>query len=411
MSESHIIYNFDQEIDRFGTSSIKWEFYWDGEDLHQWGRPDPQAEQPRVLPLWVADMDFVSPEPVVEALVKRARHGVFGYTGRAKEYDQAVIDWMHRRHDWEIRSEWISTVPGVVPSVNFLAQAFVKPGQKVIVQTPVYYPFFSAIENNGGEIVRNTLKYAQGRYSIDFADLAQKSADPDAVMMVLCSPHNPVGRVWSESELTQIAQICKENGVLLVSDEVHGDLIFPGNKFFPSGRLPQELSDNLVVCTAPSKTFNLPGLKTANVIISNPDLKARYDEAVLRAGIYGINAFGAEAMIAAYQAGDDWLRQVMVYVSDNYEFLSSYLETHIPAMKPVKPEGTYLVWVDCRALGIAHEKLDRMFFDEIRVYLDDGIMFGEEGLGFMRINIACPRSILAEALDRIRGLLSEAADG
>ena len=403
---STIKYDFDQEIDRFGSSSIKWEFYWDGVDQHQWPRPDPTDDRPRVLPMWVADMDFQSPQPVVDALVARAQHGVFGYTGRSSDYEQAVVGWMKRRHNWDIQPDWISTIPGVVPSVNFLVQAFVKPGQKVIVQTPVYYPFFMAIENNGAEIVRNTLRQTAGRYEFDFDLLETQAADPDTVMLVLCSPHNPVGRIWSEDDLTRLASICKSAGVLLVSDEVHGDLIYPGQRFFSCGNLPADLTENLVVCTAPSKTFNLPGLKTANVIISNHALKATYDAAVVQAGIFGINAFGAPALIAAYTEGDEWLEQVMDYVRGNYLYLCDFIEKHLPGMRVVEPEATYLVWVDCSGLGIEHAILDRMFFDEARVYLDDGIMFGAEGEGYMRFNIACARSILVDAMERIQILLT-----
>ncbi len=404
-------YDFDREIDRLGTGSVKWEFFWEGEDSPLVDMSDPDSDGKRLLPLWVADMDFSSPQPVIDALVERARHGIFGYTARTQEYEQAVVGWMQKRYDWQIQPEWILTTHGVVSSFNMLVQTFVRPGQKVIVQPPVYHPFFYAIENNGAVQVNNPLRLQEDKYHLDFEGLAGLVQDPDAKLLMLCSPHNPVGRVWRPEELTRLAQICTDAGVLVVSDEVHADLIYRGVRFTAYGTLGEAYAENLVVCTAPSKTFNLPGLKTSNVIIQNQDLRQAYQQTLTNAGIYNLNIFGATALVAAYSQGEEWLDQMMHYVEDNFRYLDQYLASQVPELKVIKPEGTYLVWVDCRGLGIEHSELNRILLQEARVYLDDGAVFGEQGIGFLRINIACPRSILAEALIRMVGALAQSRGG
>lgn len=363
---------------------------------------DAYVGENAILPMWVADMDFVAPPAVVEALVARAQHGIFGYTFRTPEYDQSVVNWMHRRHGWDIRPEWLCNTPGVVPALNLLVRTFVPAGGKVIVQPPVYYPFFSAIEHNGASIVRNPLLLQDGRYCMDLRGLEEIARDPLVKMVILCSPHNPVGRVWTRDELVRFGEICLRNNVLVVSDEIHGDLIFPGNKFVPFATLSEEFAQNAIVCTAPSKTFNLAGLKTSNIIIPNARLREQFDHLVHASGLAGMDAFGMVALQAAYNHGEEWLDQLLDYLQSNLRYVQEYLRAHLPEITAIQPEGTYLVWLDCRRLGLSAARLKDLCLEQARVYFDEGCIFGPEGEGFQRMNIACPRSLLAEALDRIR---------
>jgi cysteine-S-conjugate beta-lyase len=395
-------YNFDQEIDRRGTHSTKWGVVkQDGrfvplEDAPQFG------DGPRLLPMWVADMDFQVPQAVIDALTARAQHGIFGYGWPGDAYRQAVIDWMHRRHGWPVQSEWIVPTPGVVPALNMLVRTFVAPGQRVIIQPPVYYPFYTAIANNQAELARNPLLLTDGRYGMDFAGLEALAREPDVVMLILSSPHNPVGRVWTPDELRRLGEICLAHDVLMVADEIHGDLIYPGRRFIPYATLGEAFAQNAIVCTAPSKTFNLAGLATSNIIIPNPELRVRFERTLNSNGLYGVNTFGMVALEAAYKDGEEWLAQVMDYVAGNFRFLRDYVAEHLPQIDVVEPEGTYLVWLDCRRLGLDKAALERLMLHEARVFLDEGYIFGPEGEGFERINIACPRSILVEALERIK---------
>ncbi|MER2598297.1 MAG: MalY/PatB family protein [Caldilineales bacterium] len=390
--------NFDQEINRAGTHAIKWEMVKRGERFEP---VDFDAPGPRLLPLWVADMDFRCPQPVIDALTARAQHGIYGYTWPDDSYRQAVVDWLARRQGWQIERDWIVTTPGVVPALNLLMQTFVQPGQRVIVQPPVYYPFYSAISNNGADLVRNPLLLQDGRYQMDFIGLAELVRDPATVMLVLCSPHNPVGRVWQPDELRHLGELCAAHDVLVVADEIHGDLIYPGCTFTPYATLGAELAQRAVICTAPSKTFNLAGLATSNLIIPNAELRGRFQRTLTNLGLHGSNLFGVTALIAAYSQGEPWLDAVMAYIADNYRFLRTYIAAHLPQIRVIEPEGTYLVWLDCRGLGLDAAALEHLMLDQARVFLDEGYIFGPEGTGFERINIACPRSILAEALARI----------
>ncbi|HIP72857.1 MAG TPA: aminotransferase class I/II-fold pyridoxal phosphate-dependent enzyme, partial [Anaerolineae bacterium] len=269
-------YNFDTEIERRGTGSAKWEFIHEGELFIQTDRTDWKYGNERLLPLWVADMDFRSPPAVVEALTKRAQHGIFGYTSPTDSYYTAVTNWMQRRYNWRVEREWILQTPGIVPAINLLIQTFVQPGEKVLLQRPVYYPFMNAINNNGAQIVSNSLRYEGGHYRMDFADLAEKAADPAVKLAILCSPHNPVSRVWTREELIRFGEICIQNGVLIISDEIHCDLVFNGAEFTAFATISDEFAQNSIICTAPSKTFNLAGLKTSNIIIPNPALRAPF---------------------------------------------------------------------------------------------------------------------------------------
>ena len=397
---------FDAEVDRRGTNSLKWEFIQQGKDLLHWEHTDRFFGENRILPMWVADMDFRCPEPVVKALIARAQEGIYGYTAPTDAFYQSVVSWMARRHGWEITPQWICITPGVVPALNMLVRTFISPGDRVLIQPPVYYPFYSAIENNGGEVVTNPLVYESGRYRMNFADFEEKAKDPRVKMVILCSPHNPVGRVWSRDELLRFGEICIENNVLVVSDEIHGDLIYKGHAFTPFAKISRDFAQHSIICTAPSKTFNMAGLQTSCIIIPNDDLRPRFGKILQADGLVLAGSFGIVALQAAYDHGEEWLEQALSYLQANLEYLEAYVAEHIPQMSVIRPEGTYLVWLDCRRLGLDKLGLTRLMMEVARVYLDEGFIFGPEGEGFERINIACPRSILDEALDRIRNAIA-----
>jgi cystathionine beta-lyase len=400
--ENYMEKGFDEEIVRKGTNSVKWEFMpGEGESLRI-DHTDQFFGEDRILPMWVADMDFRCPDPVIEALLKRAQHGIYGYSAPTTEFYDSVVNWMDRRHGWCVEPEWICLTPGVVPALNLLVRTFLSPGEKVLVQPPVYHPFYSAIENNEGEIVTNPLIYQNRHYRMDFEDLERKAQDPAVKMVILCSPHNPVGRVWTREELSRFGEICLRNDLLVVSDEIHGDLIYKGCTFVPFANLSSEFADHSVICTAPSKTFNLAGLQSSCIIIPNKRIRAGFQKTLLSNGMFGINAFGMVALQAAYDQGEAWLEQVLAYVEGNFEYLESYITKHIPQIRVVEPEGTYMVWLDCRDLGLEGAELRKLMVEDARVFLVDGSTFGPEGEGFERINIACPRTILVEALDRIK---------
>ena len=394
-------FNFDAEIDRTGTHSIKWEFLFEGHKLVFGDHAQAKHGRDRLLPMWVADMDFRCPPAVIDALTERVAHGIFGYTMPSDSYYTAVIDWMARRYGVVVEREWLVLTPGVVPALNMLVDTLIAPGEKVLVQRPVYYPFFAAIENNGGEIVSNTLVLENGRYTIDFDDLAAKAADPAVKMAILCSPHNPVGRVWTREELTRFGEICLANDVLVISDEIHCDLIYDGVAFTSFAAINETFAQKSIICTAPSKTFNMAGLKTSNIIIQDKEIRAKLNKTLLRHGLLGGNALGLVATEAAYNHGEAWLAEVMAYIEANYHFMVAYLAEHLPQLEVIRPEGTYLVWVDCRKLGLDAAARRQLLLGEAKVFLDNGEMFGPEGEGFERFNLACPRSILAEALERI----------
>ncbi len=400
-------YTFDLEIDRIGTNSLKWEFRRsEAGPLHP--EPTELFQGPdRILPLWVADMDFRSPEPVVEALVNRASHGIYGYTAPTQAVRASVVDWMRRRHGWDVRPEWIVFTPGLVPALHMLVQTFSSAGEKVLIQPPVYYPFFRSIETNDRIVLENPLLYSDNSYAMDLQDLEEKAADPSVAMAILSSPHNPVGRLWTEQELEAFGEICLAHDVLVVSDEIHADLVIGPNKFIPFAAVNPQFAERCVVCTGPSKTFNLPGLQISCIIIPNPDLRAKFESCLERHGLVLPNAFGVVALMAAYQNGEEWLARLLDYIAANLDYLEKFVSERMPSVKVVRPQATYLVWLDFRGLGIDSADLNRILIEEAKVYLDDGSLFGTGGEGFQRLNIACPRSILAEALERI----ARAVDG
>lgn len=388
-------------IDRRGTNSVKWDFVFHDYEMTALERGDDPLAQDQLLPLWVADMDFASPPAMVEALVKRAQHGVFGYSVPDEAFFRAIINWMARRHNWQVEKEWILTMPGVVPSLNMILQAYTRPGDYVVIQTPVYHPFYSSVENNGCQIRCNPLILRDGQYEIDWDNLTMHFSDPKTTMMFLCSPHNPAGRVWTAEELHKLSSLCVEHNVLLISDEIHHDLIFSWAEFTTIGVAHPAGLDNTIICTAPSKTFNIPGLKTSNVFVSNPRLRQQLQRVTERNGLFGANAFGVLALQTAYETGEAWLAETMAYIEANYHFMEQYLRDNLPQLKIMQPGGTYLVWVDCSALGLDADGLHDLFMNQANVYLSGGQGFGDDGATFMRFNIACSRAILAEALERI----------
>jgi cystathionine beta-lyase len=380
-------YNFDEVIDRRDTDSVKWDHARD-----VFGRD--------VLPMWVADMDFKSPKPVIDAIVKHANYGVYGYTYRPGRLNEAIADWMQRRHGWKIEKDWIFYMPGVVPSINTAVQAFTKEGDSVIIQTPVYHPFFVAVKYNGRRLLRNPLKQMDGQYLMDYEDLKDK-LDMGAKMAILCSPHNPGGRVWKAEELERFGKLCKSKDAVIVSDEIHSDIVYNGNKHIPIASISSELSERSITCIAPSKTFNIAGLSASAVIIPDETLRRRFADTFKKTGINTGNLFGIEAMEVAYTHGEEWLEKLLVYLEGNISFIDDYLKKNIPDLKLFRPQGTYLAWIDCRRLGLKQSMLEKFFVKKAGIGLTSGTDFGEEGEGFMRLNFGCPRSILEEGLNRI----------
>lgn len=383
-----MVYDFDKVIERRNTHSVKWD------------NLDKSFGADDVLPMWVADMDFPCPQPILDSIEKRNKHGILGYTTRPESLHESIINWMKKRHGWDIKKEWLVYSPGVVTSLNLSVMSFTRPGDSVIIQSPVYPPFFSVVKNNDRIIALNPLIEESGNYSIDFESLEKEMA-AGSKMMILCSPHNPVGRVWTKSELDKLAQLCEKYGVLMVSDEIHSDLILPGNKHIPIATVSEYMKQNSITCIAPSKTFNIPGLTTSVAIIPNPKLRLKFLKTINRIGIGMSNIFGIVATEAAYTHGEPWLEELIKYLDDNVNYLLEYFNTNIPEIKVTKPQGTYLVWLDCRALNMDGKSLHRFMIEQGKIGLNNGLDFGPGGEGFLRINVACPRATLVEGLKRI----------
>lgn len=389
-------YNFDKIINRAGTVSSKWEARQSEQDPNIHVRTDLFNGANSPLPMWIADMDFAAPKEVVDALTVRAKHGLYGYTESSPTYAASVCDWMRTRHRWPVQPEWILTTPGVVPALAMLVKTFLKPDDKAIIQTPIYFPFYRVLEVNDIEVVKNPLVYEDGRYHMDFDDLEQKARDPKTKMLILCSPHNPVGRVWTRAELTHLADICRANDVMVISDEIHADLTLA--PFTPFGLVDK----TAIVCTAASKTFNLAGLLTSNIILPVKEQREAFQKYLLSNALVDTSIFGALATETAYRHGADWLDQLLVYLSGTLDYMEGYFAKHVPQIKMIRPEGTYLVWLDCRTLGMDAKSLHKFFCDKARVYLEQGSVFGTEGEGFLRMNIATPRKRVKEALKRMK---------
>ncbi len=386
-------YNFDEIVNRKGSNSYKWD-------------TNPNNN---VLPMWVADMDFKTAPPIIAALAQRVQHGVFGYANVPDVYYNAVIDWFDRRHHFKIERDWMIYTIGVVPAVSAIILAMTEPGDKVIVQEPVYNCFFSSIRNNQCESVSNDLVYSEGTYSIDFDDLEKKAADPKAKILLLCNPHNPAGRAWTKDELKRVGEICFRNNVFVISDEIHCDLVHNGFTHIPFGSLGQEFLENSATCIAPSKTFNLAGLQVANIIAYNPDIRQKIDKAININEVCDISPFAIEALIAAYMHIDSekWLEDLKVYLWDNYMLVKQFFAEHLPQFPVLPLEATYLMWIDCSVLNLtSKELLDKMIEAE-NIRLNEGIIYGKAGEGFMRLNIACPKDTLHEGLKRTERALKK----
>ena len=381
-------YNFDEIVPREGTNCIKYDAL-----ERFFGSKD-------VLPLWVADMDFKTPDFIVDAIKKRAEHEIYGYTFRGDSYYNSIIGWMERRHCWKIKKDWISFSPGVVAGLTFGIEAFSKPGDGVIVQPPVYFPFFDCVKGTKRKLIENPLKIENGRYTFDFEDLKTK-IDTKTKLLLLCNPQNPGGAVFTKEELTELATICLENKIMVISDEIHSDLIFNGNKHIPFASLSDEIAQNCMISMAPSKTFNVAGFSSSIVIIPNKTKFARYERAIGVAHLYMGNIFGSVALEAAYSSGDNWLGQMLDYMWNNYLMLEEFINAKLPKVKVMKPEATYLIWLDFREYGMKNAELMKFTIENAKVGLNDGGRFGTGGDGWLRINIGCPRSVLAEALERL----------
>jgi cystathionine beta-lyase len=388
-------YDFDRVIDRIGSDSSKWDV------KSVFGSSD-------IIPLWVADMDFPIAKPITEAIRKRAEHEIYGYGSVRPSLIEAIVSRMQKKYQWKIEPEWIVFTPGVVPALNTAIRAFTHHGDEVIIQDPVYHPFWSAIEQSGCCIASNPLRLENGHYRFDLNDLEDKFAvkqgmrrGPSRVkMMILCNPHNPIGRVWSRDELIAVGKIITNHDSIMVSDEVHCELLYKGQNHVPFASISKEFEQNSVVCQGDSKTFNLAGVPASTIIIPNAKLRNSFSNA--RAGILPQpDVFGMVALEAAYRDGDEWLTQVLDYLQGNLDFMMTYIRERIPEISVIKPGGTYLVWLDCRKLGMDNLTMRSFFREKAKVGFDDGYIFGPAGAGFERMNIACPRSVLMEALNRI----------
>ena len=386
-------FDFDTVIDRRNTDSLKYDF------AVERGRPAD------VLPLWVADMDFRAPQCVLDALQASVSHGIFGYTDTKADYDEAVTGWFGRRFGWKPEAEWLVKTPGVVFALAMAIRALTEPGDGVLVQPPVYYPFYEVVRGNGRRLVENELVYRDGRYSIDFADFEQKIAEQKVKLFLLCSPHNPVGRVWTPEELQRMGAVCEKYGVIVASDEIHCDFAFAEHPHTPFPAACPALAERTIVCTAPSKTFNLAGLQASNIFIPSRELRKRFKQEIERTGYSQLNALGLVACKAAYSGGEAWLDACRAYLRDNLRFLRASLEANLPQIRLVEPEGTYFAWLDCSGLGLTRRALNDLMINQAKLWLDAGHIFGESAGQFQRVVLACPRATLEQALEQLRAAI------
>lgn len=382
-------YDFDTPIDRTHTWSIK----------HDFKKENGKADD--ILPLWVADMDFRSPDSVVEALKKAVDHGIFGYSRADESYFDAVAAWYQKRHHLTLQPEWMTCTPGIVFALSIAVRAFTQEGDAVLIQPPVYHPFSRAILRNKRTLVENPLVLKDGHYEMDLEDLEQKVLDEHVKLMILCNPHNPVGRVWTREELTALADICLRHHVYVISDEIHGDFVWQGHEQTPYASISEEACLHSMLCTAPSKTFNLAGMATSNLFIPDPEMRRKFRSELLDVGQENMNRLGLFACRAAYEGGGEWLDQLIGYLAGNLALVRDFCKNRVPQIQLVEPEGTYLAWLDCRELGMTDDELMAFFSDEAKVWLDPGTHSGEQGSGFMRFNLGSSRSVIAQALDQI----------
>jgi cystathionine beta-lyase len=388
-----MMWNFDETAVREGTNCIKYDRR---EEI--FGKKD-------IIPMWVADMDFNTPDFVTSAIRDQLKNEIFGYSFRPPEYFSSIIEWFESRYTWRIEREWITFTPGVVPALNFCTLAFTQPGDKIIVQPPVYFPFFSAVECHGRKLVYNQLKETEGSWGMDLESL-EDSIDDKTKMIILSNPHNPVGRVWTHGELTRLADICIKNNILILSDEIHCDLVFPRFSYIPVASLSKEIAENTITCIAPSKTFNLAGLSTSNVVISNPCLRKSFNRIVESLHVGNGNIFGTAASVAAYSHGHEWLETLLVYIDKNVDYVEDYCRKMIPEILPVRPEATYMIWLDCRRLGMTGKELQKFFVNKAEVGMNEGSTFGPGGEGFMRMNVGTTYQTVIKAMEQIEKAVS-----
>ena len=381
-------YDFDELVERRGTGCVKWD-----------------EASPEVIPLWVADMDFKAAPAILEAVRKRAEHGVFGYTVVEEDYYVAIISWFQRRHQWKIRREEILYTTGVVPAMSVAIKALTMPGEKVLILSPDYNCFFSSVRNNGCEVLESGLKRVGDTFEVDFEDFEAKCADEKTTVFLLCNPHNPTGRVWTKEELERMNDICLKYGVKVVSDEIHCELIMPGYKFQPFAAVSEACRQNSVILNSPSKSFNIAGLQAANIICSQPEWRRRLDRAININEVCDLNPFGPVGLKAAYNESEEWIDELNQYLWGNFQALCDFAAERLPQWKVCQLEGTYLPWVDISALGVSSQAYADRLYEEAKVWVNPGTMYGPKtGEGYIRLNIACPRSRLMEALERIANL-------
>lgn len=389
-------FDFDTPVSRKGTDCLKYDF------AVKRGRPAD------VLPLWVADMDFKTSERILDAIRSRVDHGIFGYTDPGDRYFEALAGWMESRHGWKVQAEWGIRTPGVVVALAMAVQAYTEPGDAVLIQQPVYYPFTEVIADNGREVISSDLvQEADGSYRMDFNDFEQKIREHQIRLFLLCSPHNPVGRVWTREELSKIGDICLKYGVTVVSDEIHEDFVYGERKHQVFANLKPEFAEISVTCTSPAKTFNLAGLQISNILIPDARLREKFQRQVTAMGYSQANTLGITACEAAYRYGGDWYEAMLSYLEGNIRYMKDYLERELPQLAMREPEGTYLVWVDFRGLGLPEEKLEELIVKKAGLWLDSGAIFGNTGEGFERFNVACPRATLRQALDQLAAAIRE----
>ncbi|MGD6777803.1 MULTISPECIES: MalY/PatB family protein [Bacillaceae] len=386
-------YDFNENINRKNTSSVKWD-----ETARVFGSSD-------VLPMWVADMDFKAPQEVTKAIIDKAEHGIYGYTAISTSVHDAVTSWFQKQHGWELKQEWLTYISGVVPALSATIQTFSNPGDKVIVFSPVYYPFYDMVTYNDRKLITSPMEYRNGRYYMDLQDFESK-LDDEVKLLLLCNPHNPGGTVWTREELEQLGEICVKHNIIIVSDDIHADLVFNNHTYYPLASISEDIAMQTVTCIAPTKTFNMAGLQAAAMITSNQALLEKLEFFLKKQGHFLLNMLGVSAMEAAYKHGKPWLDEVLQYIEDNMDYAVKYIQKEIPSVEASKPEGTYLLWIDCRKLGLGEEELKRRLLHKGKLALESGSKFGKEGNGFVRMNVACTKATLKEGLLRLKTALS-----
>ena len=386
------MYNFDKIIDRENTNNVKY-------DLREayFGKAD-------VLPMWVADMDFETPDFIRNTIILRAEHPIYGYSFRAETYFKSIIEWVERRHHWKLEKDWILFSPGIVPALNMATLTYTKPGDGILVQPPVYFPFFSAVTNHKRKLLENQLAYKDGKYTIDFDDFERKAKD--ARMFFLSNPHNPVSRLWTDEELRKMGEICVENDIVIIADEIHCDLVLPGFKYTPMATLSEEISRKTVTCIAPSKTFNIAGMSTSSLIIENEELRKEFAQTIDHVHVGSGNLFGNMASVVAYTNGDQWLDELLTYIDKNFILLGDFIANEIPNLELIKAEATYLAWIDFKKTGLSDEEIKHKLLHEAKLGLSPGPVFGNGGEGFQRMNLATPKANVLTALNQLKSVFS-----